>query len=163
MLFARPCFVSSYVHVVVVDITFSSVNSVVELQFSHVNPTMLCVTLANIQYCIHCGVSMDTINPCMYRVEDCLSEPVLTALPEHAMECLYCVCVCVAMLPVCMLLCLLLLFVIAVDQGEAMTSIRGGEWAGSGIPLVLPLLLRAGEDEVARHLLAAMRRRTHRQ
>lgn len=73
------------------------------------------------------------------------------------------VCVCVAMFTVCMLLCLLLLFVIAVDQGEAMTSIREGEWAGSGIPLVLPLLLRAGEDEVARHLLAAMRRHTHRQ
>ena len=65
-----------------------------------------------------------------------------------------CVCVCVATFASA--------YVIAVDQSEVTTSIHGGEWAGSDIPLVLPLLPQAGEDEVARHLLAAMRRHTHR-
>ena len=72
------------------------------------------------------------------------------------------VCVCACVCGVCVAI-FASAFVIAVDQSEVTTSIHVGEWAGSGIPLVLPLLPQVGEDEAARHLLAAMRRHTHRQ
>ena len=55
----------------------------------------------------------------------------------------------------CFLLCVLF-----IDQSEVMTSIRGGGWAVSTTPPARPLPQQAGEGEVARHLLAAMRRHT---